>query len=684
MSKRFNLTTIINVNSLDIIKKSKSTRLANKKAICFLGKEKRMNIMKRMNVKRKLFTYIVIWSVFLSSLLLYSPQTNVLSATGVPEISMNTPDEGAVFNVSTVELTGKISSESTTPDLLTIKVFEQLPGDSEQPKEMTLDGKLSITPKDKDADFSYSGDFSEGPHTLTFFVTDKDGVSNSVDQSFTVRTTVTERNKVTQSAALNETVDPSQPSTKEEATSQSAASTPGTMQTSIEENRNRPYMAKMYLIPKGSEKLYDPTDTKRDWTKEHFLPAEDMTRVPVGYQILIDIRSDESLSKTQPLITFFGEHGKDGEKGKEKLINTLDISNGIKSFVYTFTPEKKLSHRTTYCVYLNPNIANDSGKIIPRFLKFTTVSINQQDVEDLSTDPEMKIADIPDHKRSLDFNIHGNYSNVTNACQYCHSTHNGKNERLEGGTFGNEENLCMTCHDGTTGTQIGPKVVEHKETLKTNQHNQNSSSSCTSCHNPHTQGTMENPNSFKPVSTADSHIRTYKKASTAEGKADEFSLCLSCHRGNAVEKGDKPASDINQYYSKPHINESLHNINATEDSGSTLNGQFPCAECHETHGSNNIKMLREELGNVQLKAEDKFKTTGSTWTDSDERKFCISCHNGSTNIYGITGKLSEKDATTGDPISGHQKEDKQGCSSCHGGPSKSAREAAHAPKRATQ
>ncbi|WHY85417.1 cytochrome c3 family protein [Neobacillus novalis] len=634
--------------------------------------------MKRMNVKRKLFTYIVIWSVFLSSLLLYSPETNVLSASGVPEITMNTPDEGAVLDVSTVEFTGKVSSDSTTPEQLTIKVFEQL-GDSEQPKDITLDGKLSIKPEDKKADFSYSRNFSEGAHTLTFFVTDKDGVSNSIDQSFTVKSAVPERKMIAESAAINETVTPSQPSTNEE----SSASKPGAIQTFIEEIGNRPYMAKMYLAPKGSEKLYDPANEKKDWTKNGFLPAEDMTRVPVGYQIVIDIRSDASLSSTQPLITFFGEQGKDGEKGKEKLINTFDISYDIKSFVYTFKPETQLSHRTTYYVYLNPNIANDSGKIIPRFLKFTTISPEHQDERDFSTEPGMKLADIPDHKRPLDFNIHGNYSNVTNACQYCHSTHNGKNESLEGGTFGNEENLCMTCHDGTSGSQIGPKVVEHKETLKTNQHNQNSSSSCTSCHNPHTQGTLENPNSFKPVSTTDSHIRTYKKASTAGGKADEFSLCLSCHRGNAVEKGDKPASDINQYYSKPHINESLHNIKATEDSGSTLNGQLPCAECHETHGSNNSKMLREELGNVKLKAEDKFKTTGSTWSDSDERKFCISCHNGSTVIYGKTGKLSEKDAA-GDPITGHQKEDKQGCSFCHGGTSKSAKEAAHAPKEAAQ
>lgn len=45
---------------------------------------------------------------------------------------------------------------------------------------------------------------------------------------------------------------------------------------------------------------------------------------------------------------------------------------------------------------------------------------------------------------------HGNFQNNTNACANCHSTHNGQNARLV--KFKNaDQDMCMTCHDGTMG-----------------------------------------------------------------------------------------------------------------------------------------------------------------------------------------------------------------------------------------
>lgn len=113
--------------------------------------------------------------------------------------------------------------------------------------------------------------------------------------------------------------------------------------------------------------------------------------------------------------------------------------------------------------------------------------------------------------------------------------------------------------------------------------------------------------------------------------------------------------------------------------GSALNGPIPCSECHDTHGSNNIMNLSEQLGNVKLSDADKFKTTSTSWTSSDERTFCLKCHNNTTEIYGKTGTFNTKDAT-GTLISGHQTGDTQACSYCHGGTSRTAIEAAHAPK----
>ncbi|MFJ7728285.1 cytochrome c3 family protein [Neobacillus sp. NPDC097160] len=618
--------------------------------------------MKRMNYKRKLISYVVIWSVFIGSLLSYSPDNIALSASGVPEIKILTPDLGAVFNVSTVEFTGRISDDLTTPDKLPVKVFDTL-GDSQQPIDITGEGKLSITLEDKYADFSYSRDFSEGAHTLTFVVTDEDGVSNKVDQAFTVTLTGKEEVNGTSPATVNEAVtNPEKSSVEELGTSQPSAEATVASLPVDDVTGKRPYMFKMFLIPKDAEDKYVPGNT----VPSTYLPAEDMTRVPLGYQILIEVRSTQLLTKTQPLITFFGDI-----TGTEKLVKTTKISDEINAYVYSFTPDKQFNPGTTYSVYLNPKFSNDLGnEIIPRFLKFTTVSGNYENYEF----PAGKGNDV----RDKDY-IHGPFSNVTNACSFCHSTHNGKTPTLEGGKYGAKaNNLCMACHDGTNGS---PKLESN---MDNNKHYKDSSVSCTSCHNPHTPGTKENPNSFHSIESPDSngsHYKAYNKASTAKGNADDFSLCLSCHNGIRDETG-KETSNIKKYYTdETLLVQSVHNLQATEDSGSKLNGQLPCAECHETHGSDNLFNLRRELGNKPaLPTENQYKTIGTTWNEKNERNFCLNCHNVGAEIYG-------KKAVIDNTISGHQ-DDSKACSECHSDQTKtykSFREksmsAAHAPFR---
>ena len=148
-------------------------------------------------------------------------------------------------------------------------------------------------------------------------------------------------------------------------------------------------------------------------------------------------------------------------------------------------------------------------------------------------------------------------------------------------------------------------------------------------------------------------------------------------------------TDINQYYSDPfYINQSGHKIKATADSGSNLDGQIPCAECHDTHGSNNIKMLRADLGNIKITDDkDKFISSGIVWNAENEREFCSKCHNGSTKIYGVTGKaIFNKDSgiAINPDIPDHNmgtKNEEKACSACHSnGGENPFREAAHAPK----
>ena|GEM_PF-5017659 len=630
--------------------------------------------MKRKNYKRKQISYLVIGSVVLGSLLFSSSDNIVVSASAVPEIQIVTPEDGAAFNASLAEFTGTISDDLTTADKLTVKVFEELEA-SQQPIDITDEGKLTVTPKDNVADFSYSKEFSEGDHTVTFVVTDEEGVSAKVDRSITIKSEGTDTTESIENTPTPvDDVDIPITSTDKKAvieetppeTDVSVASTNEkvTSKVTIEEAGPRPYMAKMYLIPKGDADKYEPGKD----VPNSFLSMEDMTRVPLNYVILVDVRCTEPLTKTQPLLTSFGDI-----KGDENLIATTALTDDLKSYVYTFTPDQDFKPGTSYFVYLNPKFSTEKDEkkvIIPRFLKFTTVSDYK--------DTEFQVDRVADETTDNDA-IHGPFSVVTNACAFCHSTHNGTNEFLIKGEKGSTENdMCMACHDGTGS----PKIEEN------NSHSQHYSSvSCSSCHDPHTPGTKHNPNSMLPKSGTDPFYN-YKKAGNATGVISDYSLCFKCH-------GNGSKTDIEQYYTDgTSKSQSGHNIQAATDTGISLNGQLPCAECHETHGATNIKMLRPELGNMKPEApkpesdqldDNWFNKTTSDWDAEAQRKFCLSCHNGKTDLYGKQGKAIY-DKETGNPINpandGHDRESQKTCAECHSD-SKSFIDTAHAPKRIT-
>jgi hypothetical protein len=581
--------------------------------------------MKRANYRRRLLSYIVISCVFLSSFLLYSPADIVLSAEGDPYLQVLTPNETAMFDGATVEFTGSMSDDSTPPEQLSLKVYEKLDSSSE-PIEITNDGQLTVSAEGQNDNWEFSMHFTEGNHTLSFVLTDEEGKSAEKTVTFTVNKEVVEEVKG---------------SVVEPPTNEPVISATETLSTTTEvENGPRPYIVDMKIIPQG---VTDEAD---------YLPVEDMTQVPLDSKIMVVIKETGTLNYTQPL---FVSSSKGEIKSKEDLEGTIPQRNKDGNYIITFTPSAQLDPSTTYYVYVNPTINNDLGqRIFPRFFKFTTTNVYH-------------IGD-----------IHGNYANNTNACAYCHSTHNGETPTLEGGEYGaTEDNFCMVCHDGTNGS---PMPDKYNSTNKHNQHvaeDAKNSESCTSCHNPHVSWTAENPARLQSIQgSGASHFQTltYKKAGTATGKAEDFTLCLNCHDGTK-------ASNIKQYYEdEALLAESGHNITAAD--GSALNGQLACADCHETHGSNNMMLLREELGNVKAVDADKYKTTGTAWDAVNERQFCLKCHNNATEVYGKTGTFKDKNAED-ESISGHQSADIQSCSTCHGGAAKSSIEAAHGPKKGT-
>ncbi|WP_419955672.1 hypothetical protein ACN6MT_09330 [Neobacillus niacini] len=585
--------------------------------------------MKRMNYKRGLLSYIVITSVFLSSFLFYSPSDIVFSAQGDPYLEVVSPSEAAVFDVTKVEITGSMSDDRTPPDQLSLKVFEKSDSSSET-IEITNDGQLTVSVNGQNGNWVFIKEFPEGNHSLSFVLMDIEGKSVEKNMSFTVKEKVVD-------VPITNPEDTSI-NGQEISTTMTTTTTTETVQTDVEDKGPRPYIVEMKIIPPGVT------------NESGYLPVEDMTQVPLDLKIMVVIRETGVLNYTQPL---FVSSSKGEIKSKEDLEGIIPQRNENGDYVIMFTPAVPLDSSTTYYVYVNPAMTNDLGqRIFPKFFKFTTTNVYH-------------IGD-----------IHGNYANNTNACAYCHSTHNGKTATLEGGEFGaSEDNFCMVCHDGTNGS---PMPDKYNSTNKHNQHTDaeaKNSESCTSCHNPHASWTVENPARLQSVQVPGaSHFQTltYKKGGTATGAVEDFTLCFSCHDGSK-------ASDIKQYYeNETLLAESGHNITSAD--GSPLNGQLACADCHETHGSNNIMLLREELGNVKVADANKFKTTGAAWDAANERQFCLKCHNNTTEVYGKTGTFNDRNIA-GELIIGHQTEDVQSCSSCHGGSALSFMDAAHGPKK---
>ncbi|NHC41344.1 hypothetical protein G6549_15400 [Bacillus sp. MM2020_1] len=318
------------------------------------------------------------------------------------------------------------------------------------------------------------------------------------------------------------------------------------------------------------------------------------------------------------------------------------------------------------------------------------------------------------------------------------------------------DNYCMACHDGTVAPLPENSQATHKHSAAIDISGKPSGSSCSSCHNPHTERTDDNPNltqdhivythapdiqkDNKPVGKVSSkeqlceschesglsalvakpdvdveyRVFQYKKNISAIGIYEDYDLCLRCHNLNTKNKNNGIA-DIASFYnnlteetkkeyetSNSGLSYSNREISLEEkqfsghiikaQDGSPLAGHIPCAECHDTHGSANIKNLKESLGHEDVKTFNAGDTDrksvkvqiGSNernftiLTDSKEREFCLACHNGTTAIYGVTGQKYDDTRTEHTDYPG------KACSYCHGRGDtevEKALSASHAPKK---
>lgn len=332
----------------------------------------------------------------------------------------------------------------------------------------------------------------------------------------------------------------------------------------------------------------------------------------------------------------------------------------------TFKPSNILKPHTKYSVTVNPLLA-DAAKnpVYPRTWTFTTMS------------------------DSLTVNPHGNYSNNVNICRNCHYPHRGKDPKLGLGDPDPQQvdNYCNACHDGTAAPIPGFWTSQFKHNFQVSIDGKTGISACAGCHNPHLTWTEENPNLIQDYYYYDHNDPTnpylpdssevalcenchysnikddqrvlyeryqFKKWHSSTGVYKDYNLCLRCHDGsNAV--------NIAVYYNGL----SRHMVTALD--GSPLNGHLPCAECHNTHGSDNIKFLKSQLGHNKGKS---FHAPVTQWDVATERAFCTACHNNNTELYGsVVGFVYE--------TPGHEPASTEYCNTCHGG---SPLAAAHAPK----
>jgi predicted CXXCH cytochrome family protein len=166
------------------------------------------------------------------------------------------------------------------------------------------------------------------------------------------------------------------------------------------------------------------------------------------------------------------------------------------------------------------------------------------------------------------------------ACVQCHNPHNGEyryNFKAEG-----SQDLCFTCH-ADKAKDIAGATVKHKglDTAK----------KCLACHDP--------------------HVSDYVKQLTLQ-PAD---LCMSCHDKEYVSKAGRVA-----------------NMKDIVANNSIYHGpikQKDCSSCHNTHGSKNFRMLREN-----------FPPVFYAGYDPDNYKLCFMCHEKSLANDEKTTKLT--------------------------------------------
>ncbi|MDQ0256670.1 formate-dependent nitrite reductase cytochrome c552 subunit [Evansella vedderi] len=290
---------------------------------------------------------------------------------------------------------------------------------------------------------------------------------------------------------------------------------------------------------------------------------------------------------------------------------------------------------------------------------------------------------------------------------------------------------CLACHDGTTAAPMAQDVNAtyiHDKTLIT-EGGEEKIGTCSSCHDPHVQTVegnrnthhlqshftfdhdkLHNPNtegigkidskitlcetchindSFERYGDGEFILFQYENRNSYSvdkngnpvmfGSTENYSLCVRCHNAD-YQKQYPNVSDILKYYKDASAASSGHFItNDRVKDGSLLNGNLACDDCHNRHGSNNEMLINSVLGHNGERDKDgnriKFSWSGPRDTVKAQRDFCLSCHNETTELYGLNPSYMEEEGSV------HRQNKDKSCADCHGGPEKDFTRAVHTPTR---
>lgn len=491
-------------------------------------------------------------------------------------------------------------------------------------------------------------------------------------------------------------------------------------------------------------------DTLRPQVLPDVFPKQDMTQVSLNPVIKVKISDAHTLDEAEIKNSISVSQNGTNVKG------TTSFNRETKEISFTPLEALLPSKKYNVLISPLGIIDAAKNSAFPRFWSFTTVGITSekhQNPHGSYTNNVDTCGNCHSTHNAQDANLLNTKTDTeTNLPEGVTSTGAETNQSKDLAA----DSFCMACHDGTVVAPLPDNSkANHPHDAAVKIDGTPSGSSCGSCHNPHLDQSENNPNmaqdhityTHQPSNPIDPNKPTeeisskeqlceschendsaekiahedveysvfkYSKSSTATGIYEDYELCLRCHNEDFKSKYNKsadiashynnlteekkkqfeeingPSSFANREISAEEKEFSGHIIKALD--GSPLAGHLPCAECHDTHGSNNLKQLKTSLGhenaqsfatvdtdskNVKVVMDNK-EVELSILSDSKERAFCLACHNGTTAIYGVTGQNYDVARTE------HKDYPSKSCSYCHGrGGSEveKALSAAHAPKK---